>query len=232
MNLAAALTGRGSVILAEIRPTFGSLSAYFNPGRMIRGLKTRRNGHVPEAANGAMASLLWPVPTIAGMRVLFGPQTSEDCCEIEPAMATTLLRALAAEADFVIADLPASLSEANCEILRASHYMALVVEPVPICIRLGKLTLEAILGWERAPGSIGTAVVRQGREGAPVPLDEIEAELGVPIYTVVPPAPDLWLQGSRKRVPMIHCDPDGLVADTFSTMARGFPLQKMPAARR
>jgi Flp pilus assembly CpaE family ATPase len=192
---------------------------------MIRGLKNRRDGDVPETPNGAMTSLLWPVPTIAGLRVLFGPQTSADCAEIEPATATTLLRALAAEADFVVVDLPASLSVANRAILGASHYMTLVVEPIPICMRLGKLTLEAILRWEKAPVSIGTTVVRQGREGVPVPLAEIEAELGVPIQTVVPPAPEFRLQGERTRVPMIQSDPDSPVAESFVALARGFALQ-------
>jgi hypothetical protein len=132
----------------------------------------------------------------------------------------------------VVADLPPSLSEANRAILGASHYLTLVVEPVPICMKLGKVTLEAIQGWERAPASIGTAVVRQRSEGPQVPLAEIEAELGVPIYIVVPPAPDLWLQGVGNRVPMIQCDPDGLVSDSFATLARGFHLQKAPVAGR
>jgi CheY-like chemotaxis protein len=78
MNVAAALTGCGSVILAEIRPTFGSLRSYFNTGRMIRGLRNRRDGDMAGPANVAMTSLLWPVPTVAGLRLLFGPQTSED----------------------------------------------------------------------------------------------------------------------------------------------------------
>jgi pilus assembly protein CpaE len=230
MNVAAALTGRGSVILAEIRPTFGSLHAYLNPGRMIRGFTNRQNGD--GAAHGAMTSLLWPLPTVAGLRVLFGPQSSEDCVEIEPASASTLLLELAAEADFVVADLPPSLSDANRAILGASHYLTLVVEPVPVCMRLGKLTLEAIRGWEKTPASIGTAVVKQGWESAPVPLAEIETELGIPIQTVVPPAPELRLQGQRTRVPMIQCDLNSLVADSFITLARGFHLQKSPAAAR
>jgi len=230
MNVATALTGRGSVILAEVRPMFGSLQTYFHPGRMVRGFSNRQDFEVTETGARVAASMLWPVPGVEGLRLLFGPQTPEDCDEIEPERATKLLQTLAAKADFVVVDLPASLSQANRAILGASHYFTIIVEPVPACMRLGRLALDAIQNWERAPASIATVVVKHSSDMAPIPLPEIAGELGVPIHCVVPPASESCAQGERARLPMIKCDPDSLAADSFLTLARRFLLQSRLAA--
>jgi pilus assembly protein CpaE len=230
MNVATALTGRGSVILAEVRPMFGSLQSYFRPGRMVRGFSNRLDFEVTETGARMAALMLWPVPGVEGLRLLFGPQTPEDCGEIEPERATKLLQTLAARADFVVVDLPASLSQANRAILGASHYFTIIVEPVPACMRLGRLALDAIQNWERAPAFIATVVVKHSSDVAPIPLPEIEGELGVPIHSVVPPASELCAQAERARLPMIQCDPDSLAADSFLTLARRFLLQSRLAA--
>jgi pilus assembly protein CpaE len=225
-NLAAALTERGTVILAELRPTFGSLGSHFRPGRMVPGLSSKWDADVA-GMRSRVAAALWPVPSVPRLRILFGPQTPLDCGEINPERIATLLRILAAEADFLVTDLPASLDPSNREILSRSHYMALVMEPARACMGLAKLTLEGINMWEKAPRSISAVIVKRTAEGSPLPLAEIEAELGIPMQCVIPPAPELWLRGERTRVPLIQCDADSLAADTFFTMSREYPLQTM-----
>src|ERR1035437_5996128 len=113
MNVAAALVGRGSVILAEIRPVFGTLQSHFHPGRMVRGFSGRPTSDLADTAR----SILWPVPGVPGLRVLFVPQGPDDCGEIDAPQATSWLQALAAQADFVVVDLPFSLSPATRGVL-------------------------------------------------------------------------------------------------------------------
>jgi Flp pilus assembly CpaE family ATPase len=197
---------------------------------MVRGFSNRQDFEVTETGSRMAALMLWPVPGVEGLRLLFGPQTPEDCGEIEPERTTNLLQMLAAKADFVVVDLPASLSQANRAILGASHYFTIIVEPVPACMRLGRLALDAIQNWERAPASTATVVVKHSSDRAPIPLPEIAGELGVPIHGVVPPASELCAQGERARLPMIQCDPDSLAADSFLTLARRFHLQSRLAA--
>ncbi len=220
INVAAALTARGRVILAEIRPCFGSLQVHFRPGRRVRGLANWQAG-----ADSGVTSLLWPSPSTPRLRVLFGPQQAEDCRQLEPGDAVRILRHLAAEADFVVVDLAVSLSEANRAILGASHYMMLVLEPSSAGVRLGKLTLEGIQNWDRTPASIGAVVVKRTVEGVPIPLPEIESELGVSILKVIPPAPELCVQSERERVPMVQCESDNLAADNLIALAQCFHSQ-------
>jgi pilus assembly protein CpaE len=215
MNLAAALTARGNVILAEIRPTFGTLQGHFHPGRLVRGVASVGDG-------ASINSLLWPVPRVAGLRVLFGPQTAAECGELDATRVTQVLDQLEGQAEFIVVDVPVSLGEENRALLGASQYLALVVEPTAACLRLGKLTLEAIQSWELAPTSLGAVVVKRRPEDALVSLPELEAELGVPILKVIPPASELCVVGEQAHVPMIVCDPDSLAGDSLIALSRSF----------
>ena len=228
VNLGAALASRGTVVLSEIGPLFGGLQSCLHPGRMIRGFPSRADGAA--LSTRAVRTQLWPVPNTAGFHVLFGPQFPQDCAEIPAATAADLLGILAAEADFLVLDLPTSLSAANRELIGACHYLVLVLEPVQACLRLGNLLLESIQRWEKLPGSIATLVVKRDAEGAPIPQERIEAELGLPILGVIPPAHGLCARGERTGVPMIQDDSHGLVADSFLAVASRFPLQARPRA--
>ena len=222
INIAAALTRHGSVILAEIRPIFGTLATFFQPGRMIRGFPGSNPG--AREADDILRSL-WPVPGVPGLRILFGPQAPPDCAEISAATATSLLRKLSSEADFVVVDLPPSLSPSSASILGASHHLALVVNPLPACLKLGNSILEGIRGCQTTPTSIGSVVVRLTSEGTPTSPAEIEAEMGVSILAIVPPAPELATQGERTRLPLVQSDPQSMVAEGFTTLAHRFPRQ-------
>ena len=220
MNIAAALTERGRVILAEVKPMFGSLQTHFHPGRMIRGF-TNQEGAM-DVRQRSIKSLLWPVPKVAGLRILFGPQTSEDCGEIKSGQANLVLQELASEADFVVLDLSTSFSPANQAFLGASNYLNLVMEPTSACLGLAKMTLNGIQGLEKSPASIGAIVVRHTSDGIPIPLKEIQSELDIPVLKVVPPASEFCLQGEVNRIPLIQCDPESIVAESFQTLSLCF----------
>ena len=139
--------------------------------------------------------------------------------------ATSLLRKLGSEADFVVVDLPPSLSPSSASILGASHHLALVVNPLPACLKLGNSILEGIRLCQTTPTSIGSVVVRLTSEGTPTSPAEIEAEMGVSILAIVPPAPELATQGERTRLPLVQSDPLSMVAEGFTTLAHRFPRQ-------
>ena len=177
--------------------------------------------------------MLWPVPNLAGMRVLFGPQSADDCGEIEAPQATMWLRSLASEADFVVMDLPFSLSPANAAILGDSHYLALVIEPTHACARLAGLILEGIRNWPHAPAAVGAVVVRRGFDEGLVTIPDIEAKLGVPVFQAVPPADLLCRLAERAHVPLIQSDPDSMASESFVALARCFtPPQKSLHTRK
>lgn len=223
LNLAAALTAQGSVILAEVRSSFGTLHSHFRPGRLVRGLTSLR-------ADRPSVSALWPAPNIPGLRILFAPQTMADCRELDPAEAVSILYWMGSQADFLVTDLPVSFTEANRAILGASHYLTMVVEPLPHCLRLARMTLDGIQGWERTPASVGAVVVRRSAESGAFPVADIDAELGVPVTGVLPPAPELCIRAERTSSTLIQCDPESLIAESVMTLSQRFAPQRMPPA--
>jgi MinD-like ATPase involved in chromosome partitioning or flagellar assembly len=218
VNVAAALASRGSVVLAEIRPVFGGLQSHFHPGRLVRGFSARHAGSVSETVK----SLLWPAPSVPGLRVLFGPQSPADCGEFDAAHARRWIEALSAESDFLVLDLPYSLSGANAAMLASSHHALVVLDPSPACVRLAFLTLETIRSWDKFPASLAAVAIRRSPDGSPMPAAEIESSLGVPLMKVIPPAPVLCLKSERTHTPLIQCDPDSMVSESFVSLSRSF----------
>ncbi len=157
MNIAAALAEAGGpsgkVILAEMQPGFSSLPLHFRTGRASSHLGGQWTVSLDQVATRTAASL-WPVPSVPGLRILFGPQSWRECGEIAAARAAAIVHTLAAEADFLILDLPPSISAASRECLAASQYLALVLEPLPVPISLANQYVEAISTMESQPPSI------------------------------------------------------------------------------
>ncbi len=138
--------------------------------------------------------------------------------EIGLGHAQALTRALAGMADFVIFDLPASLSNANRAIIEESGFLALVVERDPVCVHSGRLMARAIESWDAAP-QVATVIVNRANLGCPMPMAEIDTQLGCPAFGVIPPEPDLCLRAQNARTPLVVFQPDSLVAESLIALA-------------
>ncbi len=227
-NISALLAQRGSVILAEIRPAPGSLAYYFRPARTVRRLSDSLNQAPASTGARSVESCLWSSATTPGLRVLFGPQTREEWREIDAGAAKAIVQSIAGSADYVVLDLPASMSPANRAVLEESDYLALVMEREPVCVEAAKSILGAIESWDAVPPMSGIAIVNRVPLASPLPIEDIEARLGLPILTVIPPAADLCLQSQKARVPIVQLDPESLAAESIVALARGFQSKRGP----
>lgn len=210
LNVASDLARRHQVILVEMRPLFGTLAQYFKPHGTIRNLS-----HVAAALDAEQVrACLWRYDGLPGLSLLFGPQTPAECREIEPGRAPAILKVLAEMADYVIVDLPASLSDANREVIGIANYMALVAEPDPVCIDTAALVARTIQGWSKAPRSIGTVIVNRAVVASAIGLQEIDEPLGV-----IPPEPDLCLRAQTAHAPLVAFLPESLMAENLIALA-------------
>ena len=216
LSLASILARENSVVLVEMRPTFGSLAAHLQIHNVGRNLSQCLN---PDAGSGEPKASLWPYKSVPGLSILFGPQTAGECAEIDPGRARLLVQSLAAVADYVIVDLPPSLSEANRAVLEASGSMALVVERDPVCARLGALMARTIETWNAASLPLGAVIVSRASVACPAPLPEIESLLDCRVLGVVPPAPDLCLRAQNMGAPVAVLDPESLLSDSLKNLS-------------
>jgi Flp pilus assembly CpaE family ATPase len=153
------------------------------------------------------------------LKVLFGPQTASECREIGPAHAAAISKALAGIADYVVVDLPASLSEANRAVIEKSGFLALVVERDPMCVESARRMVRAIASWTVPPQQIDTVIVSRVSLRFPMSLPEIGNELGGPALGVIPSEPDLCQSAQNARTPLVAFLPESQIAGSLVALA-------------
>lgn len=222
LNVAAALAGERRAILVELHAELGSLPLYFQPHRSMRdvGDLLATVDRAQEIPLRELESCLWPVKNVPGLQVLFGSRNPRNSAPLDPASATGIL-ALASEiADYVIVDLPASLSETNRAVLENSACLALVVERDPISVQSAKLILNRVDSWKAGKLTIGAVILNRAALVSPMPFAEIDAELHIAMLGVVPPAPDLCAAAQHAHSPMVTLDAESLASVALRDLAR------------
>jgi pilus assembly protein CpaE len=222
LNVAAALAGNRQVILVELHAELGSLPLYFQPHRSMRDI-----GDLLTAADRAeeiplleFESCLWPVKNVPGLQVLFGSRSPQNSVPLDPGNATGILALASTIADYVIVDLPASLSETNRAVLENSACLALVVERDPISVQSAKLILSRVDSWKAGKLSIGAVILNRAGLVSPMPFAEIDAELGIDTLGVIPPSPDLCAAAQHAHVPIVTLDADTLASIALRELGR------------
>jgi MinD-like ATPase involved in chromosome partitioning or flagellar assembly len=117
-------------------------------------------------------------------------------------------------ADYVIVDLPATLSDANREAVENADFLALVAEPDPVSIQTAERVRRAIQSWSGAPQSMGTVIVNRAAVASPAELAGIEEPLAV-----IPPEPDLCLRAQTAHAPLVAFLPESLMAENLIALA-------------
>jgi MinD-like ATPase involved in chromosome partitioning or flagellar assembly/DNA-binding NarL/FixJ family response regulator len=233
LNVAAALAAHRRVILVELHAELGSLPLYFQPHRSMRDigdLLATAAGRVDEIPFRDFESCLWPVKNVPGLQVLFGSRSPQNSVSLDPGSALAIL-ALASEiADYVIVDLPASLSATNRAVLENSACLTLVVERDPISVQSAKLILNRVDSWKAGRLTIGAVILNRAALVSPMPFAAIDAELRIATLGVIPPAPDLCAAAQHAHSPMVTLDPDSLVSVALRDLGREIE-NVVPSAR-
>jgi pilus assembly protein CpaE len=220
LNLACSLAQNQRVILGELRPALGTLSQHFRPQDKVRDLSWLLRTEPNALRDSDVEACLWPYRSLPGLWILFGPQSIYPDTPIGADHAKAILSRLAGLSDRVVIDLPSSLSEANRTVIEASECMALVIERDPAGLESARRMLQAISSWESAPQSIGAVILNRASLVAPVPIAEFEAGLGIPIFAVIPPAPDDCIAARRANRPLVAFDSESLVANSLIALAK------------
>jgi len=228
LNVAAALARqRHKVTLVEMQPAFGTLAPYFQPSNLTRNLSHLLEPAVVGPADAE--ACLWRCEKIPGLNVLFGPQTAGQCRQIAPDRIPAVLRALAANTDYVVVDLPASLSEANRAVVENSGLLALVVERDPVSVELAVQMKRAMETWN-APQPIGTIVVSRATLRFPISLAEIDSQLGGPALGHIPAEADLCQSAQNGSAPLVMFMPESNIAGSLIALAERLASSRQPLA--
>jgi Flp pilus assembly CpaE family ATPase len=232
LNVATCLAGQSRVVLVELQPSLATLPHYFR--------RKERHGSLPDLLKMArlgpvqVESCLWPCLPVPGLRILFGPQNLTDGAHLDPALVKELLQVLSVQAEFVVLDLPAGLSTANCVAIQASQVLGLVLDRDPVCLSMAARVLREIESIDPVPQVMGTVVVSRAPVAIPGELAAIEKQLNLAPLGVIAPAPDQFLAAQHARIPVVTMDPESVAAGTLAALAQtlgGTAMQRrVPAA--
>jgi len=215
-NVASALCSRGLAVTAiEMRGDAGNLTRLVNIAPMddISVLLALDAGQIgPEKFEACLSRHL------NGLRVLASPQQAENFRDIRADQARAILDAGIRTSDLVIVDLPAAATAANREILRQADLVAMVIEREPSSIAAARMMMSLLHNWEvRVP--IGSVIVSRVNVPEATSAADINTQLGLKKYGIIPAAPDLFHKCATTLQPVILAHPAHPVGRALDELA-------------
>jgi MinD-like ATPase involved in chromosome partitioning or flagellar assembly/CheY-like chemotaxis protein len=224
LNVAAALVReQGSAILAEVRATAGALSLLlgFEGSRNLASLLKTESAGITAAGIQAHLTRL---PN--GLRVLFGPALGQDMPEIHADQARGLVAGLRRTAENVLVELPCGGCASNREVAQACDFVALVVEPEPLCAQIGKAVANMLMSWGVSLANLGVVVVNRGVWGNPMSVREVHSAMNCEVIAVIPPGPEAIRSALQMGVPVVLLQEDSNAAVALRDLtSRLFPKE-------
>lgn len=218
VNVATALAKQQeSVILAEMRPSFGTLAYLLRQEPKERNLRTLFDRFPGGFSEEDVVARLCKGPS--GSRVLFGPQQGDQYKELDSGHVEALVKLLAKMADFVILDFPSQPSSATQAATSRCNFVAVVTERELGSVQSGKVTLDQLQAWGVGGDSTCAVVVNRNEYLKPIELNEIRSRLGCEIVGLIPLATSANLETSIVRAQE--------VAASFVELGREFAASKL-----
>jgi len=215
-NVASALCSRGlSVTAIEMRGHYGDLTRLCNiaPLHDISALLALEPYQIgPEKFESVLSRHL------NGLRVLAAPQQPEDFRELHLDQAKAIVDASIRTSDLVLLDLPSNASEVNREILTKADLVAMVVEREPSAIASARVMMSLFQSWKvRVP--IGSVIVTRHNMPDAMSAADINSQLGLKKYGVIPASPELFHKGAVTLQPVILAHPAHPVGRALDELA-------------
>ncbi len=227
-NVAALLAEkRKSVILAEIRPDYGTLAVQLktNPEKNLSGLMTYEP---PAIAEPLVASHLYT--TAFDVRVLFGPQRPDEYGELDAGCMGAVLSQLIPSADYVVVDLPPRATAANETIVKTSTTVFVLAEPEITSVASAAQRLRQLDNWGISSSVINVIVVN--RQGTMLlSLREMENRLDHPIAGVAPPATEALSVAVQYGMPLVQYQPQNIMVQNLAELVERIILTPVKAQR-
>ena len=206
------------VVLADLRPGMTTLALQLDlrAGGLTRLLSQPASSMEPRVLQAQLQD------HSSGIRVLTGQlQPTGVAIQITQDTAESIIRNLAAVADYVLLDLGVGLDETNRRVLSLCHHVVLTIEPQRAAITLAQVLLgEMTRSLDLPSRKVSLVMVHKVPfGGSTFAKHVIEAALQHELIGVVTPAQDLAFQSAERAVPMIVMQPDGVVARQFRSIA-------------
>lgn len=219
-NVASVLSQRDSTILADLRPSQGTLGLALGFPRAA-GLGQVLSRPVNEINSPMIESQM--VSHTTGLKLLLSsvrPQEAQ--LNITPESATALLKGMQGLAKYRVVDLGAGLNRTSVRMMREVDQTTVIVEPNRVTLTLAREILKEVDTLNLGPGRTSLVIYNRSQSTLQVPWQEVEQMLGHEVTAIISPAPELAFQAAEAGIPMVQFQPTSIVAGQISKLAEEF----------
>ncbi|MDK1117982.1 MAG: hypothetical protein QGM50_04240, partial [Anaerolineae bacterium] len=217
-NLAASLNkhSQADIIVAEITPGQGGLGLDFdkNSGNGLAELITKPT---EEITRDAVAEVL--ISHKAGFKIILASNHSSDLNPTDHVnQFNSLVTRLSSLGSFIVLDLGVGLNQIVQNLLHLINELIVVVEGNKESITVTRVLIDRLIEFGADKNYISTVLNNRVRSESQMSFKEVQKILGHTIAAVLTPAPELFAQASRLKMPAILCQPDSLTTQQITKL--------------
>lgn len=213
-----------SVILAELRHTFGTIACQLHD-ETPRNLSPLLELPPEQIDDHELALLLANGP--AGLRILFGPQVQSEYRLIDAARSQAIVKNLAIMADFVFVEFANQPSAALQAAAHLCDGVIVVLEREPGSVQCAKAAVRQLTNWGVIPSRVAAVIVNRTVLPISMGLSDVRAQLGCEVIGVVPPATLECLHAESKGLPLVLAQPSHEAALSYMEIAQRLSAGKI-----
>lgn len=220
VNVGVALRQRTKeeVIVAEMRPSQGTLGidlGYNNVTELNRLLK-HPAGEI--TANMVQNELVLHSSGIRLLLASYQPDDIQFACDTDKLV--TIVHHLATLGQYILLDVGTNFLPGIDQILDLCSEAILVVEPMPNSVSRTKVLMDNLAehGFSKSK-VLSLVLINRIRSDIQMSWTQVQEALGLPITSIITPAPELAYQACSRSTPMILAQPEGIVAQQYIKIA-------------
>ena len=217
LNVASSIAlAKKSVIAVELRSNCGTFAPYLHhaPSSNVVSLLD-----MPIEPLHKLDVRPHPVEFPWGLKVLFGPQSIDECHPLDSERTEILLNRLVMVAEYVVIDLPDATSVPSQVAARHANCGALVLNNDPVSLTCGKRVLDELTAAGISRPLLKAVAVNRSAAFDGMKLEELAAGLNANFVGMVTPAVDLCRKAEEAGLPFVLVRPNHLASEMISDMA-------------
>jgi CheY-like chemotaxis protein len=131
-----------------------------------------------------------------------------------------IIRSLSQMASLVVLDLGNIILPGYERILGLCEEALVLTEPFPVAIQATQILFEDLrnIGFGKNK-LLSLALVNRVRSDMQLTINQVQEQLNIQVAQLIPPAPELAFNASRRMVPLSLIQPDGLVTQQYNRLA-------------
>ena len=219
INVAAALTARGPVALAEIYSGWGGLHDRLASYAKTSGMTPLLTADLAAIHPTSVEEALWESQERPLLRVLSVPPLAGAEVTLDAPRTDRLVASLTRCSPWTILDVSRGEGEATERALLGADMVIAVGELTPLAVNATGIAINRLLQWGVSPRKLACVLVNRVPIPNPEPIEDVRKKIPAPLLQVIPPAAEVCGLAEKSGGSTIGLRPDDLASESYEVIA-------------